>query len=677
MQYEIKMVEKKMIIPIMYFFIIIILILPSVLAWWDTSYAYRRDVVNETTSDIAVAVNGTSGFGGNIIWINPSQLDNISLYYNDTNTYAIANDTIEAYYETEGGGLNNSITSIYSSNAQAVWHFGINGSAEDSTSNNNDGIVNGTTWVSSGMYGGAYTFDGVDDWIDVNGLDTFSSSTFSYSFWAKYDSPTGVMVTTRNGMAIISSTLGVRFYTFDNRDGDSPAHYCREAHAPTPVANTWYHYVYTANGFTLKIYLDGEEMTGLTCGTDSPTGDYAYAEIGANGKSDGAHTLFYNGTIDEIKIYNRVLTPIEIQELYNNSQNLNMQLGNEETLNAAPNTTTPIITPSTAYTDDDLTCNTTVTDDDGDNTTVYFKWYKNEVNIVNDSFADQVNGTAVTDILGSGNFSGGDDIICSVRAYDETSYSDWLNSTVRTISLSGTTQENINASASLTVGPTITSVTPGGPYDPTENDVTSISISFIANDVDGVADLNDTSAQVSVSKGATTRTNTSCSVLDLNSTGANYTCGIDMQYYDDAGTWTVNVSVKDNGTELAYNDTETFTYNSLKAMQLLNITLAFGNISIGAGTTSHDINTKNTGNVQFDVNMTGANLVNGSYTIPANDMNWDIDSDPSDGTNVTTTSQQVLAGLSGSDIDKLWFYIFTNEVLPSLSYGGVFNFNAI
>jgi len=331
--------------------------------------------------------------------------------------------------------------------------------------------------------------------------------------------------------------------------------------------------------------------------------------------------------------------------------------------NVAPNITTPTITPDPAYTSDDLTCNTTTTDQDGDNTTVYFKWYKNNVNIVNDSVADQVNGSVVTDILENGNFSLGDNIICSVRAYDGTDYSSWKNSTTLTIS---------------NQAPTITLVTPGGPYDPTENNVTPINISFIADDADGVADLNDTSAQIVVSKDATSHTSTSCSVSDLNSTAANYTCEITMDYYDVAGTWAVNASVQDISAELVYNDTETFTYNTLKAIQLFNKPVEFGSISIGAGATSNNISTKNTGNVQYNITFTGANLTYSSNIIPADDMKWDIDSNPSDGTAVSEVSQTIFVDTNGSDINYLWHYILVDEVgLPVGSYSGTFTYNAI
>ena len=37
----------------------------------------------------------------------------------------------------------------------------------DRSGNGNNGVLSGATWSKSGKYGGALTFDGVDDWVTV------------------------------------------------------------------------------------------------------------------------------------------------------------------------------------------------------------------------------------------------------------------------------------------------------------------------------------------------------------------------------------------------------------------------------------------------------------------------------------------------------------------------------
>jgi len=232
--------------------------------------------------------------------------------------------------------------------------------------------------------------------------------------------------------------------------------------------------------------------------------------------------------------------------------------------------------------------------------------------------------------------------------------------------------------APANIAPTIVSVSPDVSYDPVENSDTPINISFIADDEDGVGDLNDTSARIAVNKSGVSHTSTSCSPSDLNSTATNYTCTINMDYYDEAGTWSVNASVQDMNQSLVYNDTETFNYNLLKAMSITNKPIDFGSVSVNVGTNSNNLSVKNTGNVQFNVNATGANLTYSSYTIPVDDMKWDTDSDASDGTTLTESSQQILTNMDGSNINYIWHYILVDETnLVTGSYSGTFVFNAI
>ena len=177
---------------------------------------------------------------------------------------------------------------------------------------------------------------------------------------------------------------------------------------------------------------------------------------------------------------------------------------------------------------------------------------------------------------------------------------------------SGTT--DVSATVS-NVAPTITAVESVAAQDPTEDSTTTVSIKFTADDQNGVSDLDDSSASVTLSKsGETSRSSTStCSVTDISSTSANYTCSVDMWYFDGAGTWTINVSVQDSSAVVAYNDSTTFTYNTLKAIKVGPSSISFGSVSIGQtdiGATDDPIIINNTGNVDIAVNTTSVTAYN-------------------------------------------------------------------
>ncbi len=76
--------------------------------------------------------------------------------------------------------------------------------------------------------------------------------------------------------------------------------------------NTWYYVagVYNATAQTLDIYVNGVLNDGIMVGT--PPGSQVNASVNANiGRRTGG--LYFNGVIDEVRIYNRALTQSEIQ----------------------------------------------------------------------------------------------------------------------------------------------------------------------------------------------------------------------------------------------------------------------------------------------------------------------------------------------------------------------------
>jgi hypothetical protein len=80
--------------------------------------------------------------------------------------------------------------------------------------------------------------------------------------------------------------------------------------------------------------------------------------------------------------------------------------------------------------------------------------------------------------------------------------------------------------------------------NPIESSSKTITFNVTMYDPDGVADLNDTSVNASFSMtGETTRYDSLCSwEQDVDSNSANYTCSIDMMYWDGNGDWNIDVA---------------------------------------------------------------------------------------------------------------------------------------
>lgn len=320
-------------------------------AWWNSSYTYKREIENLTTSDIAVAVNGTTGweinFSNYIVWTNPSQCGGtMQLYYNNDTDFAVTcNDTTLMNYgeEISGKNYNNNFSGIYNTNIVLAYHFGNSTTAAwDTSGNDNNGTVNGATYTTSGKYGGAFDFDGSNDWIDSGSITC--SNTRSISTWVKHDTGTCNFYDGIVGNLESSPTRGGFLIRCDHSLDKYSAITSNDAGSSLPVIEcdfnvdtNWHHIATTYSGTNFSIYCDGEykDSVDITIGTGCSN-----LEVGRDSDQDAR---YFNGQIDDVRIYSDALTSTEIEQLYNNSQQLNMQLGEEEGEEAG----TVIITNST------------------------------------------------------------------------------------------------------------------------------------------------------------------------------------------------------------------------------------------------------------------------------------------------------------------------------------------
>ncbi|MEK6757731.1 MAG: LamG domain-containing protein, partial [Nanoarchaeota archaeon] len=195
------------------------------------------------------------------------------------------------------------------------WRF--EGNAKDELGKNN-GTVNGgaTMNLTGGIYGtGAYQFDGVNDVINVSHSQSINlSGSMTISLWFnanKLNNFMGFAGKTYNdgnnyigyGFYYRTNTQTIRFFV--NKDiilSSSPIF---------TATNSWHHLVGTFNGTNAVLYLDN--VASAPSATTSLTTNNQSLYIGNYGSPGG----FFNGSIDEIMIFNRSLNSSEVQEIYN------------------------------------------------------------------------------------------------------------------------------------------------------------------------------------------------------------------------------------------------------------------------------------------------------------------------------------------------------------------------
>lgn len=190
--------------------------------------------------------------------------------------------------------------------------FDINQSTtvRDYSSSGNDGTITGATYNDVGYIGGAYEFDGPYSSNAITFTETRLEN-WTVSAWL-YNTGAGVNAVPVFGgpgtidNAITVTTSSGKIYATLNDTG-----YIDNLCTGTFNAiDEWYYFAMIKNGTNVSAY-----KNGVLCGTDDYSVDEAF-HIDSIGS--GYSTSSWNGSIDEVRIYNRTLTEAEILALYNN-----------------------------------------------------------------------------------------------------------------------------------------------------------------------------------------------------------------------------------------------------------------------------------------------------------------------------------------------------------------------
>jgi hypothetical protein len=163
-------------------------------------------------------------------------------------------------------------------------------------------------------------------------------------------------------------------------------------------------------------------------------------------------------------------------------------------------------------------------------------------------------------------------------------------------------------------------IEPIPPQNPIESSTTTIELDVRVTDPDGVSDIDDSSVFAEFTKlGEITRLGACPWQNDVDSDTANYTCSVDMQFYDGAGTWNIKINATDFGNATLVEDTSTsFIYQELKAMVISPASLTWPNIipsSINQTSNNDPTKINNTGNYDGEISVTSYDLL--GETIPA------------------------------------------------------------
>jgi len=209
-------------------------------------------------------------------------------------------------------GLNVSFDKFIDIQKPLVSDYGRGEVAEGELMQNVDGVV-----------GNALKFDGYSDYIMIDDKSLYpGDNDFTWAGWVMVNGivPSTQMIFMPSGSINNGYTVGWRITTNSGGDGiiisggDKTTHIGGITAVADTEPETWYHVAFTRDKSTnnVRAYLNGELVEERTLNYVSNITHQRWIFIARN----VAGTRYFNGTLDEVRYYSRVLSEAEINELY-------------------------------------------------------------------------------------------------------------------------------------------------------------------------------------------------------------------------------------------------------------------------------------------------------------------------------------------------------------------------
>ena len=210
----------------------------------------------------------------------------------------------------------------FTSDLEAYYTFdeGSGSTAADSSGNGNNGTVSGASWDSSGQVGGCLDFDGSYDYVSITNSSSLQiSGEITIAAWVKADTVSGAHCIVGHG-STGSSTQNTYLYAwYDDWLGGSHSS-GNDEYANNNVdsgdVGSWVHLAVVYTGSSWRLFRNGQYVTH----NDTSQGA---VNVGSSrwsiGSPSSQNTRFFDGMLDEVRIYSRGLSDADVLALYNST----------------------------------------------------------------------------------------------------------------------------------------------------------------------------------------------------------------------------------------------------------------------------------------------------------------------------------------------------------------------
>ena len=292
--------------------------------WYHVALVHYNDNKTEiyVNGELKNTTNHGIGFTNNPLQIGKFYTNNNGLkFYGIIDEVKIFDaplkpEDIQSIYQNERNGYNWDGGLPYCISCNTAWAeyrfdecawYGNSGEVKDSSPNVfNGSATNGLTTKDTGYLCRAADFKNNNQSVDINLNNDYTFDSFTISVWIKTDvqnSQQTIISGSGQSSSFSMRFSNDRFYPYLNNTTISPP-----LGLPNIADNVWHHLIWTWNGGDNCIYVDGVKRG---CGTiNVNTITISSLKIGGN----------FVGNMDELKIFKRVLSESEINQLYLNEK---------------------------------------------------------------------------------------------------------------------------------------------------------------------------------------------------------------------------------------------------------------------------------------------------------------------------------------------------------------------
>jgi chitodextrinase len=180
----------------------------------------------------------------------------------------------------------------------------------DASGNGNTGTIVNATWTTAGMYGDALSFNGTNARVDINDAASLHLTTaMTLEAWVN---PSAVSSAWRD----LVYKGNDNYYLMATTDHSSlpgggiiaGGTYAETFGTTILATNTWTHLATTYDGATLRLFVNGVQVSSV-----AKTGTILTSTNPLQLGGDSIYGQYFQGLIDEVRVYNVALTAAQIQ----------------------------------------------------------------------------------------------------------------------------------------------------------------------------------------------------------------------------------------------------------------------------------------------------------------------------------------------------------------------------